>query len=93
MINDKWEIVFKVRTSGFCLSSILYKLGLLGLPISSTSLPWVKLDFCVSLFYFLNRHYEACTRQDSRDVKMNKTQFLTSKVMVEKTDIKTCNFF
>uniref|UniRef100_A0A452U6H5 Dipeptidyl peptidase 4 n=1 Tax=Ursus maritimus TaxID=29073 RepID=A0A452U6H5_URSMA len=81
MINDKWEIVFKVRTSGFCLSSILYKLGLLGLPISSTSLPWVKLDFCVSLFYFLNRHYEACTRQDSRDVKMNKTQFLTSKVM------------
>lgn len=93
MINDKWEILFKVRSSGLCLSSILYKLGLLGLPISATSFSWVKLDFYVSLLYFLNRDCEACTRQDSRDVKMNKTQFLTSRIMVEKTEIKTCNFF
>lgn len=62
MINDKWEILFKVRTFGLYLSPVLYKLGILGLPISLTSFSWVKFYFFVSLAYFLNRDHVTCTR-------------------------------
>ena len=73
VINDKWEIVFKVRNPGLCLSSSIIQPGVLGLPISSVLSSYVKSAFYFSLVYFLNTYYVACARPDSSYLKMSKT--------------------
>lgn len=81
VMNDMWEIFFKLGTLAYVSALPLYSWVFLSyhfICIRFIGTIW----FYFSLVYFLNTYYVACTRPDSRYLKMNKTQFLTSSNMV-----------